>query len=254
MKSPDSGGLFGRAGALHKTALDTSRLARAGRLRERYKMPANRRQNVLPWQSPRIGFRFARTVRRTAGLRDRSRRPKRSFRRRRADPGPSRSSSCAQTPDSQATVTTPSRSETGPPQPRAGRPRPPPGRLDAGEQGGGGDVREDRRLESAGRARRGASRPHAASAVPAGSPGLDARSSSTPPSPRRARGSGSVVVITPGRRRAGARPGARGARRRAPTSRRRAASAAGGRGARASRARSANSSASRAARCCPCEP
>ena len=51
--------------------------------------------------------------------------------------GPSRSSSCAQTPDSQATVTTPSRSETG------GRRRRPlagdllPGRLDLGEEGGG---------------------------------------------------------------------------------------------------------------------
>jgi hypothetical protein len=41
-KSPDSGTPVGRVGALHKTALDTSRLPPAPDASERYKMPANR--------------------------------------------------------------------------------------------------------------------------------------------------------------------------------------------------------------------
>ena len=104
-KAPTPETPVGRVGALHKTALDTSRLAPEPDGSASYKMPANRDKMATSSDGSGPNRRRTATWSPIECPRAVSRRVRRS--------GPRRSSSCAQTPDSQATVTTPSRSETG---------------------------------------------------------------------------------------------------------------------------------------------
>ena len=112
-KSPDSATPVGRAGALHKTALDTSRLPPVPDGSASYKMPANRDKMAARATRLSDGSGAEPTTKRRRSTDPLAGAPRAALEAGRGGPAPSSSSSCAQTPDSQATVTTPSRSETG---------------------------------------------------------------------------------------------------------------------------------------------
>ena len=111
-EKPRLGPLSGRVGAVHKTALDTSRLPLCPDGCAGYKIPANRNK-LVPCDywfggEPMVKRNFF-----TEPAAGRPDSPASASPKRVSKSGPRSSSSCAQTADSQATVTTPSRSETG---------------------------------------------------------------------------------------------------------------------------------------------
>src|SRR5215210_5836188 len=102
-EKPRLGALSGRVGAVHKTALDTSRLPPPPDGSEGYKIPANRNK-LVPfdyWFGPELTTKRNFFTEPTAGRPDS---PARAAPKRVSRSGPSSSSSWAQTADSQATV------------------------------------------------------------------------------------------------------------------------------------------------------